>query len=217
LNLDTELRFHLAGDIHNYVASLLEGAAPSVNAEIAEKLERDGYHLRISRDLDECRKYLRDRYEENPDARFGLVASSRDRDLAAYGVANDFQSTKQTRFGPWYADSEEDPNGRSCRHLTDCVTEFGAQGLELDAVLLAWGTDLILDQGTWSIENARRYQRSSRVRDARQLRLNAYRVLMTRGRDATVIFVPQLPKMNETYAYLVHSGYQPLETSATDQ
>ena len=30
----------------------------------------------------------------------------------------------------------------------------------------------------------------SQVRDAFQLRLNAYRVLMTRGRDATVVFVP---------------------------
>ena len=35
------------------------------------------------------------------------------------------------------------PDGRSCRNLRECMTEFGAQGLELDATLLAWGTDLV--------------------------------------------------------------------------
>ena len=35
------------------------------------------------------------------------------------------------RLGPWYGDGEE--SHRSCRHLRECVTEFDAQGLELDA------------------------------------------------------------------------------------
>src|SRR5665647_2671467 len=46
------------------------------------------------------------------------------------------------RLGPWYGDGEE--SHHSCRHLRECVTEFGAQGLELDGVLLAWGTDLVV-------------------------------------------------------------------------
>jgi len=31
------------------------------------------------------------------------------------------------RLGPWDGDGEE--SHRSCRHLRECVTEFGAQGL----------------------------------------------------------------------------------------
>jgi hypothetical protein len=58
-------------------------------------------------------------------------------------VPNDFQSTSRVRFGPWYGDYDDDYEGRSCRKLEDCVTEFGAQGLELDAALLPWGTDFI--------------------------------------------------------------------------
>ena len=65
----------------------------------------------------------------NPEARFGLLASSKDRDLPNFGVQNDFQSTKRVRFGPWYGDAGDHPAGRSCRRLEDCVTEFGAQGL----------------------------------------------------------------------------------------
>jgi DUF2075 family protein len=90
------------------------------------------------------------------------------------------------------------------------VTEFGAQGLELDAVLLAWGTDLVRTGTGWSIARARRYKRGNHVRDAFQLRLNAYRVLMTRGRDATVVFVPPLSSLDATHDYLVQSGYRRL-------
>ena len=210
LNLDTEIRFHLAGEIHEFVCALLEGSPPAGNAAIAARLERDGYHLRIARDLDRCKEYLRERYSEDPDARVGLVASSRDRDLENLGVPNGFQETKRVQFGPWYGDGEDADGGKSCRHLRTCVTEFGAQGLELDAVLLAWGTDLVRTRESWSTARARNYKRGSEVRDAFQLRLNAYRVLMTRGRDATVVFVPPLKELDETYEYLGQSGYREL-------
>lgn len=41
-------------------------------------------------------------------------------------------------------------SGQSCRRLEACVTAFGAQGLELDATLVAWGTDLVMAGGQWS-------------------------------------------------------------------
>ena len=210
LNLDTELRFHLATDLHEFVAGVLDQGDPTTIRHLADKLAAAGYHLRITRDLDVARRYLRSRYGENTQARYGLVASSRDRDLERFGVPNDFQSTKRTKFGPWYSDTEDHPDGRSCRHLRDCVTEFGAQGLELDAVLLAWGTDFEFRDGTWSNENARKYKRGTHVRDASQLRLNAYRVMMTRGRDATVVFVPPIGRLDGTYDRLRACGFADL-------
>lgn len=207
LNLDTEIRFHLAGDIHNYVVDLLENENRSENRARAAKLEADGYHLRITRNLDTAKSYLSDRYGEDPDARFGLIASSKDKDLVRFGVYNDFQSTKRVKFGPWYGDGEQDEGRYSCRHLDTCITEFGAQGLELDATLLAWGTDLIRQNGKWSNDRARGYLRKSRIKDPFQLRINAYRVLLTRGRDAIVVFVPPLEAMDETYGYLLENGF----------
>jgi len=207
LNLNIEIRFHLASDLHSYVERLLEANPAPENAQIAIKLEKEGYHLRITRDFQTAQQYLRERYQDNPEARFGLIASSKDRDLINFGIENDFQSTKRVRYGPWYADSESDEGNYSCRHLTSAVTEFGAQGLELDASLLAWGTDLKLVNGKWSNAKARGYQRKSYVKNPYQLRLNAYRVLLTRGRDATVVFVPLLPEMDETYSYLLASGF----------
>jgi len=46
-----------------------------------------------------------------------------------------------------------------------------------------------------------------------QLRKNAYRVLLSRGRDATVIFVPPFPELDETFAYLTDAGVIELRDS----
>ena len=214
LTLDETLRSHRAARLHTFVGNLLGKKPPQAAMlhTIAEELEVDGHDLRITRDRALAERYLRERYGEHPDARFGLMASSRDRDLVRFGVRNDFQSTKRVRYGPWYNDDEADIGERSCRHLRDCVTEFGAQGLELDAVLLAWGTDFVLRRGAWVIDRARGYrsQGNARVRDPWQLRANAYRVLLTRGRDAHVVFVPPLSVLNETWTYLCACGFRAL-------
>ena len=210
LHLTTELRYHLADDVHKHVQRLLDDGNDEDLPSIADKLEMAGYHLRITRDLEVAKSYLRNRYDDAPDARYGLIASSRDSSLTEFGVPNDFQSTKQIRFGAWYGEGDDDPLGRSCRTLRTCVTEFGCQGLELDATLLAWGADLIREDGRWSNRFAKRYQKPWQIKDALQLRRNGYRVLLTRARDATVVFTPPIPALDETYQYLVEAGFRDL-------
>lgn len=206
LNLDQELRFHQVRDLHSYVAALLAGRASDDLALQAKRMNTEGLHLRITRDLELAKGYLRDRYADNAKARFGVIASSKDKSLPRYGIMNDFQSTKRVKFGPWYGDDESTYGSQSCRRLETCVTEFGAQGLELDAALLAWGTDLRRAGGVWSNALSAKYLKSSAVKDPFQLRINAYRVLLTRGRDATVVFVPPNQEMDETFAYLRDAG-----------
>ena len=87
------------------------------------------------------------------------------------------------------------------------MTEFGAQGLELDAALLAWGSDLRWTGDRWSNDLAGGYRKDTPVRDPLQLRINAYRVLLTRGRDATVAFVPPMPELDATFDHLCKSGF----------
>jgi len=143
-----------------------------------------------------------------PPTRYGLVTSSRDKILQECGIPNDWHSTQRMDLGPWYGEGDGDQ--RSCRHLRECVTEFGAQGLELDGVLLAWGTDLVWESEAWSNACAKRHARSAHVRDPFQLRVNAYRVLLTHGRDGAVIFVPPLPCEGATAAQLQGHGVKVL-------
>jgi len=212
LNLDREIRFHFAQELHRFVSGLLEGEPTSELRPLAETMSDQGYHLRLTRDLDVARDYLRVRYAEHPTARFGMLASSKDKALVRFGVPNDFQSTKRIKIGPWYGDPEHEPHGLSCRRLDSCVTEFSAQGLELDAALVAWGTDLRWNGDRWRNDMAGGYKRGAAVRDPFRLRVNSYRVLLTRGRDGTVVFVPPLAELNATHERLAASGFLTLES-----
>ena len=214
LSLDTTLRSHRATRLHEFVGLLLQrtpAPASQLSALAAELLEQ-GHDLRITRERELAESYLKDRYRDCAEARYGLVASSRDKYLPEIGVRNDYFSRRRIKCGPWYNDLETDEGERSCRHLRDCITEFEAQGLELDAALLAWGTDFALDGGEWSIQRSMKYlKKHSQVRDPWQLRANAYRVLLTRGRDAHVVFIPELPYLDETCEFLTSCGFRPLK------
>lgn len=209
LELNRELRFHFAADLDEWVNCVL-GEGPAVRArQLANHLEHDAVHLRLSRDFETAQAYLRERYGTAPESRYGLLASSRDKALVNWGVRNDYFSVERIRRGPWYAEGEESP--QSCRHLRDCLTEFKTQGLELDAVLLARGTDLIRADGEWTDRLAKGYKRGAPVKDPFQLRVNAYRVLLTRGRDGTVIYLPPIAALNETAAWLQQCGVMLLD------
>jgi hypothetical protein len=216
LNLDTAIRFHLAGDLHLFVERFLGQGDPAEIRELSELLWSPsgemarGIRLWATRDLEVGKRYLRERYAEDTSARYGLMASARDKCLPAFGVDNEYQATKNLQIGAWFTEGEEHP--MSCRRLEKPVTEFQAQGLELDMALLAWGTDYLRDNGAWSDRNARKYRPSgkTRPRDPSQMRQNAYRVLLTRGRDGTIVFVPSLRELDETWAYLLASGFREL-------
>ena len=206
LNLDTEIRFHLTPKVHAFVEALLEGTDQAATREIADELYGGGHRFLVTRSLEDAKTYLRERYADAPEARFGLLASSKDKLLLDFGVDNSFQTTKRLRFGPWYNGRPDDP--LSCCQLDMVATEFSSQGLELDAALLAWGSDLIRESGTWSIRMSRGTRGT--LRDPKQLRKNVYRVLLTRGRDGTVVYVPSSSHLDETWQYLVACGMRPL-------
>jgi hypothetical protein len=213
LHLHTEIRFHLAHRVDTYINDLLSDWRDDALAAESQRLEADGFHLRISRDLDAAKDYLWTRYRENPDARFGMITSSRDKELSRFGVSQSGGRFARFAYGPWYVEGDGDYLGRSCRTLDTAISEFGAQGLELDAALLAWGADFIRVSGRWSNDRAKRYLEPKRIRDAFTLRKNAYRVLLTRGRDGSVVFVPPIKLFDETFDYLVASGFRLLDSS----
>jgi schlafen family protein len=205
LNLDTELRFHATRSLHAFVETLLADARGEEASRLGRALWDEGYRLLATRDLAAAKRYARERFEGDTDARYGLLASSKAKDLPRCGVDNSFQATR-FRVGPWYNAPAADE--RSCCQLRDVATEFSAQGMELDLAILAWGSDFIREGGTWS---ARRSGRTRHVEDTKGLRRNVYRVLLTRGREGTVIFVPPERVYDETWELLRCVGARPIE------
>ncbi len=104
LSLDTELRFHLTPKVHRFVEGVLDRGDAAAAATTAAELRARGFRALTTRRLESAFAYVRERYGDAPEARFGLVASSKDKLLPEWGVDNTFQTTKRLR--------SEDPGPR---------------------------------------------------------------------------------------------------------
>lgn len=203
LDLTTSLRTHIAEDVQLWIRQLLDGQI-SAAASTARVMDSQGFDLYVTRDIDVAKQYVRERYQDQQDKRFGLLASSKAKNLPKYGVQNDWSFTKNLREGPWYNDPPSSP--KSCCQLHDVATEFSSQGLELDFPLISWGSDLTWQTNRWVTPP----QPRSHAVNPHQLRLNSYRVLLSRGRDGIIIFVPDESFMTSTYETLISAGAYPL-------
>jgi hypothetical protein len=205
LNLTVSLRTHLAEDLQTWVTQLLDGQIDAAR-ETSKRVLAKGFDMYVTRDLDAAVNYVRRRYEGQLDKRFGLLASSKAKNLSQYGIMNDYNYTKNMKEGPWYNDP---PDSRfSCCQLRDVATEFSCQGLELDFPIIAWGDDVWWTGRAW----ASRPQPRSKAHDPHRLRINSYRVLLTRGRDGFVVFVPPETVHDRTYLGLTMAGTSPLRS-----
>ena len=90
----------------------------------------------------------------------------------------------------------------SCCQLGVTVSEFDCQGLEVDMPIVGWGTDMLWTGTGWS-----KFKNDEDAdSEANTYRINSYRVLLTRGRDGFIIFIPDEEKFNTTYEVLIAAG-----------
>ena len=123
----------------------------------------------------------------------------------------------------WFLDRW--PDVRASDALEVIATEFSCQGLELDYVGVCWGGDLIRLPGrrSWLVQDFAGTQwRVPKNHETIGNRINTYRVLMTRARYETVIWVPRgdagddtrAPPMFDAIAdFLLRCGTQPLDAA----
>ncbi len=171
-------------------------AAPWVDAVLEERAA-DAKHLAetrgpvpflITRDLDVMRAHLR--AEARGNRRAGLVASSGAKRLRAEGLGSEVPHMDSGAVARWFLDHWPE-DVRASDALEQVATEFSCQGLELDHVGLCWGGDLIRMAG-WLVRdfNGTKWH-LPRAAEAIANRINTYRVLLTRARYETVIWVPR--------------------------
>lgn len=144
--------------------------------------EAGGVPFLVTRDLAAMRTALREL--ARGERRAGLVASSGARRLRAEGLGVQVPAVENWFLDRW-------PDVRASDALETLATEYDCQGLELDVVGLCWGGDLLRGASGWRV---RRFSgtRWNQVRNPETQGhfLNKYRVLLTRARYETVIWVP---------------------------
>lgn len=144
----------------------------------------------LTRDLPTMRGCLRQAARGK--RRAGLVASSGAKRLRADGLGCELPHMEPERVARWFLDYW--PDVRASGALDVVATEFSVQGLELDFVGLCWGGDLLPspDRKAWRVRNfVGTTWQALRGHERMANRFNTYRVLLTRARDLTVIWVPR--------------------------
>ena len=200
LDLDHTLRSKQAEHLHMWVQFLLEGQFAKASI-FAQKIWMQNFPIFITRDLDEAKEYVSSRFAGEVNKRYGILASSKDRILPDYGIANGFQDTKRVKNAKWYNSELGQPG--SCCNMQEVVTEFGCQGLELDMAIVAWGNDFTWSGNAWELRKMR--TRIPQI-DPHQLRLNSYRVLLTRSREGLIVFIPPRQEFDATEHAFLASG-----------
>ncbi len=214
LHLDVPMRSLRNDAVSDWVDALLRGDTAQAQ-EIAKT--RGPIPFQVTRDLGAMRRHLR--AAARGLRRAGLVASSGARRLRADGLGSKVPHMDAGAVACWFLDRWPD-DVRASDALEQVATEFSCQGLELDHVGLCWGGDLIRGQG-WHVRNfASTDWQIRRSPEAIANRLNTYRVLLTRARYGTIIWVPlgdpqdriRAPvELDAIAAYLLRCGAVPLQ------
>jgi hypothetical protein len=214
LALDVPLRARRADLIHDWVRLTLSGLLPEA-AAIASRIDQSAFPLYVTRDIEVVRRYIASRYgDDHPDARYGLICSSHARRLHQlpdpdFVTGLDFQSKRFFKIARWFNDGQE--SDQSGCGLQVVISEFECQGLELDLPVVCWGDDFMWAGAGWTRRpRKRKYPQA----DPERLLENAYRVLLTRGRDGLIVWVPrELPAMDATYDALRRAGMRELDAT----
>lgn len=219
LHLDVATRHIMSANAAAWVDALLRGD----DAAAAQLARHEPLPFQLTRDAGAMRRHLRDLARGL--RRAGLVASAGGKRLRAEGLGLEVPHMDAKAIANWFL-RRYPQDVRASDALELIATEFAVQGLELDYVWLAWDLDLCRGPagGCWRVQQfaGTNWQVvSNQERIANQM--NTYRVLLTRARYATVIFVPpgdaadptRPPAMYDAIAdHLTRCGVAPLVAEA---
>jgi len=188
-HLKVSVRSHRAQFIAEWVNDLL---SPDAAQAFTKFPGGEEFPIVMTRSLDTARTWLRRRSQGDPFKRCGLVTTSEDQRLRAYGLENSSAFRIDYPFEKWFLEGPDDV--RSSFALEVSATEFECQGLELDWVGVCWGGDLVPNENGdgWEYRKFRgtRWQRC-RSEEERSYIRNRYRVLLTRARSGMIVWVPE--------------------------
>ncbi|PGU46937.1 DNA/RNA helicase domain-containing protein [Bacillus cereus] len=193
LHLNSSFRAHAALKYYEIINSLLDANFEQTK-QLIHHLPKEHYQLFITRDLNKARLTLHQLYQDDSKTVGVVCAGGADCQKEVPVLPRDERYERPSKIAQYfnYPDSKY-----YCRALNYSSTEFQTQGLELDMTLVHWDDDLYLQNGTWK---GRHYQWG--VEDPFQIKLNAYRVILTRGRDGTIIYIPPKTILDETWNLL---------------
>ncbi|MDA1909583.1 DUF2075 domain-containing protein [Bacillus cereus] len=190
LHLNSSFRAHAALKYYEIINTLLDTNFEQTK-QLIHRLPKEHYQLFITRDLAKAPLTLHQLYQDDTKTVGVVCAGGADRQKEAPVLPRDERDERPSKIAQYFNYPESQ---YYCRALNYSSTEFQTQGLELDMTLVHCDDNLYLQNGTWKGQH---YQWG--VEDPFQIKLYAYRVILTRGRDGTIIYIPPKPILDETW------------------
>ncbi|MFE3897194.1 MULTISPECIES: DNA/RNA helicase domain-containing protein [unclassified Priestia] len=211
LNLTNYLRGHESNLLPIWVDAVLDNKIDEAK-KVLEKINKlNTFPIFICNDLSVCKKHLRDIYSKTT-ASYGLILSSHIK-RAMKNRINPGGIVDIKNYGEWFS--------KECTKLDSFVTQFDVQGLELDTSVVYFGGDFRYDyngggwkrdtiiywkeQGNWKFR-----EKLENFLDKEKIIRNIYRVLLTRGRDSLILYIPKDEKLKDTYKFFKDLGVKEL-------
>lgn len=199
LDLTVSLRSHTAGYVSTFVNALVSGNLAKAK-DLLRKIDSDDFSIYVTRDLDKAKRYCIDRYENEPYKHYGMITSAKGSFFRLPEIRSMSRANGKNECGPWYVlDRGEKGSGKNLKKV---ATEFACQGLELDMPIVCWNSDVLWKNDWKTLDDGDETKRNYRI--------NTYRVLLTRGRDGMVIYIPDDRRFNATYEVLREVGIEEL-------
>lgn len=190
--------FHLTAsqrkkDVSKFVDALLRGDMGEAKGRY-QIVKNSGFKILLTRSLENAKDYCRNQYAGKRKKKFGRIASS-----GKIFLENKSNQRKDD-IVKWYCDES---CYYYCSKLYSVQDASKVQGLEFDVPILEWYEDLEWVNGKWKPSHVPEYF------DKRTL--YSYRVLLTRGRDGLIIYVPDRTELNDVYDVLRKVGLDDLD------
>lgn len=183
LHLSVSLRSFRSAQLSSFIQEIINNDIVKASSIYKDFIKKD-YPIRITRDLDKARNWLKKK--ANGNERTGIIASSGAIRLRPFGL-----NVKAKIDAPvWFLNPKEDI--RSSYFLEEVATEFDIQGLELDWTCVAWDGDLYYNNEQWNYKKftGTTWKNCSDTERIKYL-INSYRVLLTRARQGMIIYIPE--------------------------
>lgn len=233
-NLDESLRYR-GIQVSKFVDDFLNSKSDpnDLKKECAE-LKQQHYFMYITDNLELAKKFCRHLYSTSCYAFYAERASKPREKITVwdprYGCVtpklNYFRGHFQIQDGvEWFISDSDDK--KSCCSFNETKTEYETLGLDLDMVILDWGSTLRRGNNQW-ITWLKKEKSAMLNKEEKRHIFNSYRVLMTRGQDGIIIYFPdKVPDhankesyqqdSKHTYQFFLDVGFKELPNNISNQ
>lgn len=192
LHLSGSLRAFQTGIVNRFIDKLITGWGiefVSALKPMVVEVIKSGYAIYVSRHLQDIESYLMARYKDSPNSHC-YIATSQVEMVSNSPFSNDFQDSRKLNIKEYFQSNGKILNSKE---KNICISPYDIQGLELKMPVICWEEDFLWYNDNW------KFPFITSVEGGIWQIINAYRVMLTRGRDGIIIYLPNEWDFNSTY------------------